>query len=322
MQYLANTILYSNGSGRKSVFSGTFAPMNNGNLMFYRANVNNVNCLINSFTLDVRRVKFVDAEFIEIAPFAFTNYTITSESSIGSSDWGGSGGSSGTVGGGGGSVDTSNFVVKTGAVTQNIEGSVTVEGSVVAGATNGILPNDLPVATGSLYGVVKIDDVTIKIDANGKIYAIATGGVSSWNQLTDRPANLIALAALTGAGTVRRNSDGSFVLDTATYLTAITKAMVEAVLTGNITTHTHSQYLLSSAYTAADVLAKMPTVDGTGSGLDADTLDTYHETSFPRIISTSNNLNSLTRTGMYTISDGAYNIPSYRDWETDRKSVV
>ena len=99
--------------------------MNNGNLMFYRANVNNVNCLINSFTLDVRRVKFVDAEFVEIAPFSFTNYTITSESSIGSSDWGGSGGSSGTVGGGGGSVDTSNFVVKTGAVTQNIEGSGT-----------------------------------------------------------------------------------------------------------------------------------------------------------------------------------------------------
>ena len=156
---------------------------------------------------------------------------------------------------------------------------------MVAGATNNVLPDDLPVATGSLYGVVKIDDVTIKIDANGKIYAIATGGVSSWNQLTDKPANLTALAALTGAGIVRRNSDGSLVLDTATYLTAITKAMVEnvltgnitththsqyltaitktmveAVLTGNITTHTHSQYLLSSAYTASDVLAKMHTV--------------------------------------------------------------
>ena len=94
------------------------------------------------------------------------------------------------------------------------------------------------------------------------------------------------------------------------YLTAITKTMVENVLTGNITTHSHSQYLLASAYTAADVLTKIKTVDGTGSGLDADTLDTYHETSFPRIISTSNNLNSLTRTGMYIVSDGAYNIPS------------
>jgi len=86
--------------------------------------------------------------------------------------------------------------------------------------------------------------------------------------------------------------------------------MVEAVLTGNITTHTHSQYLLSSAYTAADVLSKLLTVDGTGSGLDADTLDTYHETSFPRIISVSSSLNSITRTGMYIVFDGATNIPS------------
>ena len=175
MQYLANTILYSNGAGRKSVFSGTFAPMNNGNLMFYKASVNNVNCLINSFTLDVRRVKFVDAEFIEIAPFAFTNYTITSESSIGSSDWGGSGGSSGTVGVGGGTVDTSNFVVKTGAVTQNIEGSVTVEGAVVAGATNGIAPDDLPVATSSLFGVIKFDAATLGLNGSGQLTVIGGG---------------------------------------------------------------------------------------------------------------------------------------------------
>lgn len=312
MQYLANTILYSNGAGRKSVFSGTFAPMSNGNLMFYRANVNNVNCLINSFTLDVRRVKFVDAEFVEIAPFSFTNYTITSESSIGSSDWGGSGGSSGTIGGGGGTVDTSNFVVKTGAVTQNIEGSVTVEGAVVAGATNSVLPDDLPVATGSLYGVVKIDDVTIKIDANGKIYAIATGGVSSWNDLTDKPANLVALASLTGSGIVKRNSDGSFSIDTSVYLTAITKTMVEAVLTGDITTHTHSQYLLASAYTASDVLTKIKTVDGTGSGLDADLLDGQHASSFLRNLASvfDQNANLLDLMTTAYLQSGGTNMPN------------
>jgi hypothetical protein len=37
--------------------------------------------------------------------------------------------------------------------------------------------------------------------------------------------------------------------------------------------------LLTSAYTAADVLAKLLTVDGSGSGLDADTLD-GHDTAF------------------------------------------
>lgn len=38
-------------------------------------------------------------------------------------------------------------------------------------------------------------------------------------------------------------------------------------------TNPHTQYLLSSSYTAADVLAKLLTVDGSGSGLDADLLD-------------------------------------------------
>ena len=35
----------------------------------------------------------------------------------------------------------------------------------------------------------------------------------------------------------------------------------------------HPQYLLAASYTAADVLAKLLTVDGAGSGLDADLLD-------------------------------------------------
>ena len=41
-------------------------------------------------------------------------------------------------------------------------------------------------------------------------------------------------------------------------------------------TSADARYLLKSAYTAADVLAKIKTVDGSGSGLDADTLDGYH----------------------------------------------
>ena len=163
-------------------------------------------------------------------------WAITSESEIGSSDWGGSGGQTGGSSGGG-TVDTSNFVVKTGATDQPIEGIVRPDnllsnGAVVAGALNGTPPDDLPVATDLLYGVVKIDGTTIKIDpATGKIYAIATGGVSSWNDLTDKPANLTALAALNGTGLIRRNSDGTFTFDTSSYLTAITKTMVENVLT-------------------------------------------------------------------------------------------
>lgn len=50
----------------------------------------------------------------------------------------------------------------------------------------------------------------------------------------------------------------------------------------------HSQYLLGSAYTAADVLAKVLTVDGSGSGLDADLLDGISSASFARVDAVSN----------------------------------
>jgi len=43
-----------------------------------------------------------------------------------------------------------------------------------------------------------------------------------------------------------------------------------------------NSYLLSSVYTASDVLNKLKTVDGVGSGFDADLLDGYHETVFVR----------------------------------------
>lgn len=40
-----------------------------------------------------------------------------------------------------------------------------------------------------------------------------------------------------------------------------------------------SRYLQKSSYTASDILAKLKTVDGSGSGLDADLLDGYHGSS-------------------------------------------
>lgn len=43
--------------------------------------------------------------------------------------------------------------------------------------------------------------------------------------------------------------------------------------------HDSTYFLASSSYTAADVLTKIKTVDGSGSGLDADTLD-GHDTSY------------------------------------------
>lgn len=45
---------------------------------------------------------------------------------------------------------------------------------------------------------------------------------------------------------------------------------------GTIVTKNVADYVLSTAYTAADVLSKLKTVDGSGSGLDADTVDGVH----------------------------------------------
>ena len=191
-----------------------------------------------------------------------------------------------------------------------VHNSVICPGPVVAGALNGIAPDDLPVATGLLYGVVKLDDVTIKLNTvTGKIYSVATGGTSvSWgSEVAGQSVELnvgSVIKSLALAGHTHSQ-----------YLTAITKTMVEAVLTGIITSHQHNYLPINGGNLTGPLTILTHTAwhagnDGTGSGLDADTLDTYHETSFPRIISTSNNLNSITRTGMYIVSDGAYNIPS------------
>lgn len=61
--------------------------------------------------------------------------------------------------------------------------------------------------------------------------------------------------------------------------------------TGNYSTYLDTRYLLKSSYTAADILAKLKTVDGSGSGLDADLLDGYHATSLSRLLSYINSGN-------------------------------
>ena len=54
-------------------------------------------------------------------------------------------------------------------------------------------------------------------------------------------ADLTAIAAISGtSGLLRKTASNTWQLDTSVYLTAITKAQVEAVLIGTITTHTHN----------------------------------------------------------------------------------
>ena len=73
--------------------------------------------------------------------------------------------------------------------------------------------------------------------------------------------------------------------------------------------HASAGYLSASSYTAADVLAKIKTVDGAGSGLDADLLDGLSEATFMRRSANSNlamNNYNITGVNHITINDSGF----------------
>lgn len=85
----------------------------------------------------------------------------------------------------------------------------------------------------------------------------------AFSEITGKPTTLGGYGITDGVNSVSVTGSGN--------------AVTAASVSGHTLTLTKgSTFLLSSAYTAADVLAKLKTVDGSGSGLDADTLDGYH----------------------------------------------
>ena len=69
-------------------------------------------------------------------------------------------------------------------------------------------------------------------------------------------ADLTAIAALAGTlGLLKKTAANTWALDTSVYLTAITKAMIEAQLTGSITSHTHAYQPVDADLTAIAALA-------------------------------------------------------------------
>jgi len=75
-----------------------------------------------------------------------------------------------------------------------------------------------------------------------QVEAVLTGAITSHtHSYQPLDADLTAIAALSGtSGLLKKTAANTWSLDTSTYLTAITKAQVEAVLTGAITSHTHA----------------------------------------------------------------------------------
>lgn len=207
-----------------------------------------------------------------------------------------SGGAGGTMAGGGSWLDPYFELVNSGTTGEYIRAlrDFASTGEITAYNTaspTGSFWDNMPVASTTVLGGIKIDGTTISIDVNGVISSTATGGgegVSDHGALTglsdnDHPqysltghshanyltsesdpvfaaasgnfaaashnhsgvyqpsdSDLTAIAALTGTGIAKRTGVNTWALDSSTYLTAITKAMVEAVLTGAITSHTHA----------------------------------------------------------------------------------
>jgi hypothetical protein len=71
-------------------------------------------------------------------------------------------------------------------------------------------------------------------------YSLSSHDHSGTYQPLDEDLTAIAALGFTSSALLRKTAANTWTLDTATYLTAITKAMVEAVLTGTITSHNHS----------------------------------------------------------------------------------
>lgn len=89
----------------------------------------------------------------------------------------------------------------------------------------------------------------------------------AWGNITGKPTTLSGYGITDGVNAVSVTGSGN----------AITAASVAG---HTLTLTKGSTFLLSSQYTAADILAKLKTVDGNGSGLDADLLDGYHITNY------------------------------------------
>ncbi|NTW46434.1 MAG: hypothetical protein HGB18_05345, partial [Candidatus Moranbacteria bacterium] len=123
--------------------------------------------------------------------------------------------------------------------------------------------------------------------SGAQYYTIFRGG--------DQNADVTYILPVASSNGLLRNTGGTLSWDTTTYLSSYTEtdpvfvaSAAHGITASNVSNwnttygwgnHASAGYLSASSYTAADVLAKMLTVDGSGSTLDADLLD-GHDTSY------------------------------------------
>lgn len=126
-------------------------------------------------------------------------------------------------GGGGTNIDTSNFVKLRGAASQIIDGSLGATGDIVAYQTNPEAGDfKLPIASTDALGCIRIGE-NLTITEEGILNANAGGGVSSWNDLTDKPSTFPSTwEQLTGKPTTFKAEDHTHLMKDITDLNAVT----------------------------------------------------------------------------------------------------
>ena len=177
--------------------------------------------------------------------------------------------------------NTQSKVIQIPAATTSAAGLITAEGfnKLTGLPTSEEIDQKINTAIGSVYKVkgsvanyeaLPKDNVTIgdvyNLEDTGANY-VATSTTPDWDKLSETVDLNGYLTKTDAASTYQPKGN---------YLTSVPEEYVtetELNAKGYATTTQVNTKLDSSAYTAADVLSKVKTVDGVGSGLDADLLD-------------------------------------------------
>lgn len=185
--------------------------------------------------------------------------------------------------------------VNTGNITSLTSRVTTLEGKATAVSFSQTL------TSGTKIGAITVDGTTTNIYAPtlaSQMGSTAIGGTSSylyWN------GSAWATKAL-GSNAFTSISKVSQLTNDSGYITGITKAMVEGVLTGNITSHTHSYLPL-----AGGTMSNTNVV----TNLNADLLDGYQaEQVLTSHDSTTVDLNEISVPSIYRIYTKSPNLPS------------
>jgi hypothetical protein len=176
---------------------------------------------------------------------------------------------------------TQSKVIEIPAATTSAAGLITAEGfnKLTGLPTSEEIDQKINTAIGSVYKVkgsvanyeaLPKDNVTIgdvyNLKDTGANY-VATSTTPDWDKLSE---------TVDLSGYLTKTDAASTYQPKGNYLTSVPEEYVtetELTAKGYATTTQVNTKLDSSAYTAADVLSKVKTVDGVGSGLDADLLD-------------------------------------------------